>query len=74
MKVYKYSWSDDTVLELNVDREIVELLVGVFKQKVKESVNNDDFNSAKSHIKSIDLLEEILAKDEEKKAQEENKD
>lgn len=61
MRVYEYSWqSDEKGIEITVDMDVLIYLIDAFKEKIKTSVANDGFESARRYFKDLDVLERKL--------------
>lgn len=61
MRIYEYSWeAQEKGIDLTVDIEVLMFLIVVFKERIKDAVEKDDFESARRYFKSLDVLERNL--------------
>jgi len=61
MRVYEYNWEAyEKGTDITVDMDVLIYLIDAFKEKIKTSVANDGFESARRYFKDLDVLERKL--------------
>ncbi len=64
MRIYRYSWDtiDKAVVEITVDRTVINYLIEGVQAEIKNAVNDDNFKKAREYFKDLDVLVSKLEK------------